>query len=58
MVGEKEAAKFNTIPLSNNTIQGRISTMAEDIRTPIVENIKKCTHFSLQMDESTNTCSV
>lgn len=54
MIGEKEAAKLKTIPLSNNTIQRRISDMAEDIQAQVVENLNKCTYFSLQMDESTD----
>ncbi|CAG9828795.1 unnamed protein product [Diabrotica balteata] len=54
MCGEREGAKFNTIPLSNNTIQRRISDMAEDIQAQVVENLNKCTYFSLQMDESTD----
>lgn len=54
MVGEREAAKLEAIPLSSNTIQRRISDMAEGIRIQIIENTKKCTYFSSQMDESTD----
>lgn len=54
MVGKREADKFKSIPLSDNTIQRRMSDMAADIRDQLIEKIKKSTHIALQFDESTD----
>lgn len=60
MFGEKQAAKFKQIPLSNTnfmtqywrspTIQRRIRDMTEVIQIQFVENLNKRTFFSLQME--------
>ena len=42
------------IPLSNDTIERRVSDMAEDTETRITEKIKKSKLFALQLDESTD----
>ncbi|KAK4886871.1 hypothetical protein RN001_003142 [Aquatica leii] len=42
------------VPLSDNTIQRRISDMAIDVRDQVIEKIKESTFVSLQFDESTD----
>ncbi|KAK5648387.1 hypothetical protein RI129_003279 [Pyrocoelia pectoralis] len=48
------ALKLKSIPLSDNTIQRRISDMAADVRDQVVAKIKESTFVSLQFDESTD----
>jgi len=42
------------IPLSNNIAERRISDVAEDTETQLIEKIKKSKLFALQLDESTD----
>ena len=42
------------IPLSNDTAERRISDMAEDTETQLIEKIKKSKLFALQLDEPTD----
>ena len=54
--GDEIVKKLQMIPLSNNTIQRRISMISEDICNQVIECIKQSGFFSLQLDESTD-CS-
>lgn len=54
MFGKQEVEKLKSIPLSDNTIQRRISNMATDVRDQVIEKIKKSSFVSLQFDESTD----
>ncbi|XP_054723267.1 zinc finger BED domain-containing protein 5-like [Uloborus diversus] len=54
MFGKQEIEKLKSIPLSDNTIQRRISNMATDVRDQVIEKIKKSSFVSLQFDESTD----
>ncbi|XP_071053350.1 zinc finger BED domain-containing protein 5-like [Onthophagus taurus] len=54
MFGKQEVEKLKSIPLSDNTIQRRISNMATDVRDQVIEKIKKSSFMSLQFDESTD----
>ena len=42
------------IPLSNDTAERRLSDMAEDTETQLIEKIKRSKLFALQLDESTD----
>lgn len=53
----KQVEKLKSIPLSDNTIQRRISDMATDVRDQVIEKIKESTFVSLQFDESTDISS-
>lgn len=57
MFGKQEVEKLKSIPLSDNTIQRRISNMATDVRDQVIEKIKKSSFVSLQFDESTDIAS-
>lgn len=54
MFGKEEVKKLKSIPLSDNTIQRRISNMATDVRDQVIEKVKKSSFISLQFDESTD----
>jgi len=52
--GQCAASKMKDIPLSNNIAERRISDVAEDTETQLIEKIKKSKLFALQLDESTD----
>ena len=54
VLGQSAASKIKDIPLSNYTVERRISDMAEDTETQLIEKIKKSKLFALQLDESTD----
>lgn len=45
---------LDKIALSNNSVQRRIDTMASNIEEILVTQLKICSNFSLQEDESTD----
>ena len=54
VLGQSAASKMKDITLSNDTVERRISDMAEDAETQITEKIKKSKLCALQLDESTD----
>nr|ABF20543.1 transposase [Aedes aegypti] len=54
MFGPKFAQEIESIPLSNNTVARRIEDLSGWVENELVERIKASTHFSLQLDESTD----
>ncbi|XP_062254936.1 zinc finger BED domain-containing protein 5 [Platichthys flesus] len=54
MLGEAAAAKLDTIPVSDNTIQRRISDMAYDVKEQVVNSVRKSPIHAIQLDESTD----
>jgi len=54
VLGQSAASKMKDIPLSNDTVERRISQMAEDTETQLVRKIKKSKLFALQLDEATD----
>ena len=54
VLGQSAASKMKEIPLSNDTVERRISDMAEDTETQLTEKIKKSELFALQLEESTD----
>ncbi|XP_066941067.1 SCAN domain-containing protein 3-like [Macrobrachium rosenbergii] len=61
MLGEQSAEKLDTLPLSDNTVQRRISDMSTDIKDQVVSEVKTAPLgiFALQLDETTdvNNCA-
>lgn len=57
MMGEAAAAKLNVIPLSDNTVQRRISDMALDVKEQVLDGIRESPYFSIQIDESTDVAN-
>lgn len=52
--GDDVAKKIQEIPLSNDTVHSRIIDMSNDIKSQLIESLKKSGQFSLQLDESTD----
>ncbi|XP_041849953.1 zinc finger BED domain-containing protein 5-like [Melanotaenia boesemani] len=52
--GGKACDKINRIPLSNDTVQRRIKSMAESVEDQLVTRLQQSQFFSLQLDESTD----
>ena len=54
MFGEALASKLKTIPLSDGTIQRRITLAADDVEDQLISRLKDCKQFAIQLDESTD----
>ncbi|XP_068233332.1 zinc finger BED domain-containing protein 5-like [Palaemon carinicauda] len=54
MLGEKASKEVNKIPLSNDTVKKRITSMAENVKVQLVSQLQQSLYFSLQLDESTD----
>lgn len=53
ILGPAAGDKMKTIPLSNDTVQRRISKLASDVEDQLIEQVKKSI-FAIQLDESTD----
>ncbi|XP_072389291.1 general transcription factor II-I repeat domain-containing protein 2A-like [Diabrotica undecimpunctata] len=54
----KMAEKFESVPLSHQTIQRRIVAMGEQVEKSMLSLVKKSSYFSLCLDESTDQTDV
>lgn len=54
MFGNEAVEQIDKIPLSNDTVKRRITDMSEDIECIVVEKMRECKKFALQLDESTD----
>lgn len=54
----KLGEKFDSVPLSCQTIQRRIIDMGEQVEKSLIDLVKKSTYFSLCIDESTDQTDV
>ena len=57
MLGAAAVAKLNAIPLSDNTVQRRISDMASDVKEQVLNGVHESPFFSIQLDESTDVAN-
>ena len=57
MIGDSEANRLKTIPLSNDTVMRRISELAKDVEEQLFEHLKVAGKYALQLDESTDISS-
>ena len=58
MFGEKGAKRIETVPLSNDTVSGRISDMVYDTKEQLVEEIRGSPCFGIQLDETTDIAGI
>ena len=52
------AEKFESVPLSNQTVQRRVIDMGEQVEKSLIRFVKESMHFSLCLDESTDQSDV
>ncbi|CAM1331733.1 Uncharacterised protein r2_g4062 [Pycnogonum litorale] len=59
ILGKEAEKKLAAVPLSNSTVQRRISTMARDIQDQVIQQIKSSSFglYAIQLDESTDVAS-
>ena len=59
LLGKEAEAKFLLIPLSNDTISGRIDDMSDDILAQVVADlISSPVKFSLQLEERIDVSNI
>ena len=55
LFGEKESAKLDCVPLSNDTVRLRVKEMSVDITEQVISGVKNSKFgFAIQIDESTD----
>jgi hypothetical protein len=52
LLGESASNKINCVPSLNNTITRRVDETEEDVEEQLLQQIKKSSYYSLQIDES------
>ncbi|KAK7886953.1 hypothetical protein WMY93_026574 [Mugilogobius chulae] len=54
MLGKKASDDMDKVPLSNDTVQRRITSMAENVQEQLMTRLRQSPFYSLQLDESTD----
>ncbi|XP_057191418.1 SCAN domain-containing protein 3-like [Triplophysa rosa] len=57
VLGTEAANKLKTVPLSNDTVRRRIEELSADIQSQLLDRLRSCEQFSIQLDESTDISS-
>lgn len=58
MLGQEAAKKVSSVQCSNNTISNRIHKISDYIEEELIQRLKKCHAFSIQLDESTDVAGL
>lgn len=58
MIGEEAAKKIATVQCSNNTISDRIHKISDHIEDQLINMLKSCNMFAIQLDESTDVAGL
>ncbi|XP_050058770.1 zinc finger BED domain-containing protein 5-like [Aphis gossypii] len=58
MIGEEAAKKVATVQCSNNTICDRIHKISDHIEDQLINRLKSCNMFAIQLDESTDVAGL
>ncbi|XP_060881854.1 zinc finger BED domain-containing protein 5-like [Metopolophium dirhodum] len=58
MIGEEAAKKIATVQCSNNTISDRIHKISDHIEDQLINRLKSCNMFAIQLDESTDVAGL
>ena len=58
LFGESAKSKINQVSLCNNSVKSRITDMACDIKSQLIENIKASPVFGIQLDESVDCANL
>ena len=54
MFEEAMVSKLKKIPISNDTIQRRITLAAADVEEQLISRLQDCKQLAIQLDESTD----
>ena len=57
MFGKEFANKVRAVPLSNDTVKRRIEELSDDIQSQLLDRLRYCQQFSIQLDESTDVAN-
>ena len=57
VLGTDAANKLKAVPLSNDTVRRRIDELSADIQSQLLDRLRSCEQFSIQLDESTDISS-
>ena len=57
MLGQKEAMKLNSVPLSAKVVIDRISTFAQNVQEQVLSYINASKCFAIQLDETIDVSS-
>lgn len=57
ILGTEAANKLKAVPLSNDTVRRRIEELSADIQSQLLDRLRSCEQFSIQLDESTDIAS-
>jgi hypothetical protein len=58
VLGEKAAKQLERIPLSNDTVSGRISDIPSNVKEELIEKVKASKYYSVQLYESTDVSNI